>query len=178
MTVRGATIRERLWDVVVDQYGYVTTEDANALGIPVVELGKLHHRGRLARVAHGIYRFDEFPTSARDPYMLAVLWAGRRGVLSHDTALEVYELCDVNPARIHLTVPPGYRPRRQGGDGYVVHHEALTDAERGWWKRSRRSRRRRRSARPWTARWQAISPAKRWRPVPNVGCSTRRRRRL
>lgn len=128
------TARTRLWNVAVDQYGYVTTADARVLGIAVVELGKLHARGKLERAAYGIYRFPEFPVSARDPYMLSVLWAGGRGVLSDATALDVYELCDVNPDRIHVTVPPGYRPRREGGHLYVVHHRALKAEERGWWE--------------------------------------------
>jgi predicted transcriptional regulator of viral defense system len=35
-------------------------------------------------------------------------------------------LCDINPSKIHLTVPPGYRPRRKGGQLYVVHHKRLS----------------------------------------------------
>jgi predicted transcriptional regulator of viral defense system len=119
------SIRKRLWEVALDQNGYVTSEDARKLGIPVVELGKLAYHGRLQRVAYGIYRFDELPVTPVDSYQLAVLWAGGRAVLSHDTALDLYELCDINPSKIHLTVPPGYRPRRKGGQLYVVHHERL-----------------------------------------------------
>ncbi|MDR2372899.1 MAG: hypothetical protein LBD77_02095 [Bifidobacteriaceae bacterium] len=37
--------RDVLWDVAVDQYGYVTAHDARDLGVPVVELGKLAARG-------------------------------------------------------------------------------------------------------------------------------------
>jgi predicted transcriptional regulator of viral defense system len=48
--------------------------------------------------------------------MLAALWPAGRGVLSHDTALELHELCDVNPEKIHLTVPADYQPRRRGGE--------------------------------------------------------------
>jgi predicted transcriptional regulator of viral defense system len=119
------SIRKRLWEVALDQSGYVTSEDARELGIPVVELGKLAYHGRLERVAYGIYRFDELPVTPVDSYQLAVLWAGGRAVLSHDTALDLYELCDINPSKIHLTVPPGYRPRRKGGQLYLVHHEHL-----------------------------------------------------
>ncbi len=128
------TARARLFDVAVERHGFVTTEDAENLGIPVVELGKLGARGRLERVGYGIYRFPELPATAQDPYMLATLWAGGRGVLSHATALAIYELCDVNPPKIHLTVPRGYRPRRAGGELYVVHHEELDDADLGWWE--------------------------------------------
>lgn len=118
-------IQTRLWEVALDQYGFVTSADAARLGIDVVELGKLSHRHQLEHVGYGIYRFPQLPATALDAYMLAVLWAGGRGVLSHDTALELYALSEVNPDKIHLTVPEGYRPRRQGGELYVVHHQNL-----------------------------------------------------
>ena len=71
-----------------------------------------------------------------DPYMLAVLWTGAdEACLSHDTALDAYEVCDINPDRIHLTVRPERRIRRAGGQGYVVHHESLTAEQVGWWQR-------------------------------------------
>lgn len=40
-------------------------------------------------------------------------------VFSHETALALHGLGDVNPARIHLTVPPRFR--RQLPSGIVVH---------------------------------------------------------
>ena len=66
--------------------------------------------------------------------MLATLWPSGRGVLSHDTALELFELCDINPDKIHITLPAahGYRPRRQGGEQYIVHHEDLAEADVTW----------------------------------------------
>jgi predicted transcriptional regulator of viral defense system len=122
-------IQDRLWEVAVDQHGYVTSDDARELGINVVELGKLSSRGQIERVGYGIYRFDKLPVTPFDAYVLAVLWAGGRGVLSHETAIDLYEFADVNPERIHLTVPVGYRPRRQGGDLYAVHHQNLEQAQ-------------------------------------------------
>lgn len=118
-------IQAELWEVALDQYGYVTSADARALGINVVELGKLAHRRQLERVGYGVYRFPQLPVGEFDSYMLATLWASGRGVLSHDTALELYELCDVNPDKVHITVPAGYQPRRRGGEFYVVHREEL-----------------------------------------------------
>jgi Transcriptional regulator, AbiEi antitoxin len=83
-----ATTREQLWEVALDQYGYVTQGDARDLGIDRVAVDMLSTRGQLERVAHGVYRFPHFPVTAYDPYMLAVLWTGARAAcLSHDTAL-------------------------------------------------------------------------------------------
>ncbi len=40
--------------------------------------------------------------------MEATLWPrGAHGALSHETALDLYGLSDVNPAKIHITVPHG-----------------------------------------------------------------------
>ncbi|MEX0834976.1 MAG: type IV toxin-antitoxin system AbiEi family antitoxin domain-containing protein, partial [Nitriliruptor sp.] len=116
------------------QYGYVSTADAHELDIPVVELGKLAHRGRLEQVAYGIYRFPELPAGEYGPYLLATLWAGRRGVLSHETVLALHDLGDLNPTSIHLTVPVGYRPRRRGGQLYTVHQQDLEEADLGWFE--------------------------------------------
>lgn len=124
-------IQSQLWEIALDQHGYVTSADARSLGINVVELGKLSHRRQLERVAYGIYRFPQLPVTQLDSYMLAALWAGGRGVLSHNTALELHELCDINPDKIHLTVPRSYQPRRPGGEFYVIHHEDLGERQIG-----------------------------------------------
>lgn len=128
----GDTYRQQLFDVALDQYGYVTSADARELGIPVVELGKLAHRGRLDHVGYGLYRFPELPAGEYGHYLEATLWADRRGVLSHETVLALHRLADVNPAVIHLTVPAGYRPRRRGGQHYVIHHQDLKPDELAW----------------------------------------------
>ena len=125
-------IQRQLWEVALDQDGFVTTADAHRLGIPVVELGKLAHRGQLGRAGWGIYRFEQLPAGPYAAYRLAVLWAGGRAALSHDTALDLYELCDINPSEIHLTVSPAYRPRGKQRGPYVVHHERLTEDQLGW----------------------------------------------
>lgn len=124
-------IQAQLWDIALDAHGYVTTNDARRLGIDGIELVKLAHRGQLDHAGHGIYRFPQLPTTQVAPYMLAVLWTGGRGVLSHATALELYELSEINPDRIHLTVPHHYRPRRRGGELYLIHHEDLEGEQIG-----------------------------------------------
>jgi predicted transcriptional regulator of viral defense system len=121
----------------VEQYGYVTSADAHRVGAPVVELGKLAGRGKLERVAYGLYRFPEWPAGARDHLMEAVLWTrDPDAALSHDTALDVYELSDINPGLIHLTVPRRSGPlrRRHVPAAYFVHYETLAPSQRGYWE--------------------------------------------
>jgi len=131
-----AEVWDQLWGIAVDQYGYVTSKDAGALGLSHTVLGKMAARGSLARVAFGLYRFPEWPVSANDNLMEAVLWTREpEAVLSHDTALDVLDLCDINPAKVHVTIPK-QRPIRRAEipDFYVLHREDLGDGQRGWWE--------------------------------------------
>ena len=131
------TIREELWEIALDQYGYVTTRDAARLNVPEVELRKLASRGKLARVCQGVYRFPEFPVSQNDQFMEAVLWTNDPlAVLSHETALDVRELSDVNPNMIHVTIPKRKNPlrRKDTPEAFVVHYEDLRPDQRSWWE--------------------------------------------
>jgi len=125
--VPGAAFNQ-LADLAADQYGFVSQHDARELGIQPMTLIRMAERGTLERRGHGLYRLRYFPVSPLDSYMEATLWPrGVRGVLSHETALQLYELSDVNPSKIHITVPPGHRIRREIPTLYRVHHEALAD---------------------------------------------------
>lgn len=127
--------RDVLWDVAVAQHGYFTIRDAKTEGIEAVTVRMLTSRGRVTRVGQGLYRFDDLPVSPQAVFMEAVLWTGiQDAALSHDTVLAVRELCDVNPDRIHLTVPRNHRIRRGGHERYIVHYQNLDPSERAWWE--------------------------------------------
>lgn len=108
---RKETYRRRLYERALDQYGYITTKDAEELGVPPVELRKLHQRGGLEHVGHGLYRFEDIPRTARDQFMEAVLHAGPDAVLAGDAVLALHELALVNPRRIRVATP--HRVRRR-----------------------------------------------------------------
>lgn len=101
----GKTYRDKLWELAAGQYGYVTAADAHELGVPVVELGKLAARGRLQRVGHGVYRFEEFPADPRGQYLEAVLRVGPDAHLTGDAVLSLHGLALVNPRRISVGTP-------------------------------------------------------------------------
>jgi len=125
-----------LWEIAVEQYGYVTTKNARDAGIAPIAVRQLVHRRQLEAAAYGVYRFPQIPSTEYDRYMLAVLWTGKTDArLSHATALANYEVCDINPDRIHLCLPRKARTRRQGGELYVLHYEDLIATERAWWQR-------------------------------------------
>jgi predicted transcriptional regulator of viral defense system len=116
----------QLAEVANERYGFVTPDDARELGINPMNLVRMAERGQIERRGTGLYRFPLTPASRLDAYMEATLWPrGAHGVLSHETALELYELSDVHPARIHITVPRGYRVRREVPPPYRLHREDL-----------------------------------------------------
>lgn len=126
---------EQLREIALDQHGFVTTDQALDAGLVHADLSKLVSRGRLERVAHGVYRVPQVAETGLDQYQLAVLWAGtEQACLSHETALVVRGISDINPERIHLTVPRTRRLRRSGGERYVVHKENLEPREIIWWE--------------------------------------------
>jgi predicted transcriptional regulator of viral defense system len=55
-----------IYERAADNYGLITADDAHEMGIPVVELGKLHSRGRLHRVGHGVYRIEHYSPTPLD----------------------------------------------------------------------------------------------------------------
>lgn len=112
----------------LDQRGFVTPADAADLGVDPAQLRILAHRGQLERRGRGVYRFPEVPAGQYDEYVEAVLLVGHGAVISHESALALLDLGDVNPRRIHVTVPNGERVRRTL-DRPVVMHSAPLPAE-------------------------------------------------
>ena len=114
--------------LAADAHGLIRSEDATQAGLSAVALHRLVRDGRLENVAHGLYRVPAVPADRLTAYMEAVLWARGVGVISHASALEMQELCDILPRRIHVTVPREYNPRKAGYERYRVHRLALTPA--------------------------------------------------
>lgn len=123
---------EKVLDIATEQHGYVTTSQARERGVSGNTLRMMARRGALERVHRGVYRLPTFPPSRYAEYMEASLWpAGVRGVISHESALALYGLSDVNPSAIHITVPRGFRIRRQVPAYIAVHHAELHEDDIG-----------------------------------------------
>lgn len=119
-------VYSRLAELANDRHGFITPADAREVGIDPMNLVRMAERGQLERRGNGVYRFPLSPPSPLDAFMEATLWPrGPRGVLSHETALDIYELSDVHPGKIHITVPRAHRVRRSTPPRYRIHHEDL-----------------------------------------------------
>jgi predicted transcriptional regulator of viral defense system len=108
---------DELFALAEEQDGLFTSREARSLGIQDSVLVRLRQRGRLERMSRGVYRIAHYPAERLAQYREAVLWAQasngpERIALSHETALLLYGISDVNPARVNLTVPVSARMRR------------------------------------------------------------------
>ena len=112
------------------QHGFVTGMDARDLGMPLGTLNAMARRGHLDRVGHGIYRVPLIAPGRLDQYMLATLWPDGRGVIAGESALDLYGVSDVNPAKLHIAVPTSYRTHRAVPALYVLHREDIRVADR------------------------------------------------
>src|SRR5712692_1612486 len=118
----------RLFEFAEQQQGFFTTKQAKAAGF--AENTHPYHVqvGNWIREHRGIYRLDLFPTADRPDLVLWALWSRNRneeveGVYSHHTALSLYDLSDLNPAKLHMTVPTDFR-RNSDIPGILVLHFA------------------------------------------------------
>jgi predicted transcriptional regulator of viral defense system len=107
---------DALYRIAESQAGYFTTQQAIAAGMDRSTLR--HHArpgGRYERVRRGLYRLRHFPTSPHEHVVAAWLPLRDTGaVVSHESALELYELSDVIPIATDLSLPRskrGQRPR-------------------------------------------------------------------
>ena len=116
---------DTIHELALDQHGVFTTAQARQLGVDPRALWAMANRGRILRLSFGVYQDLGAPTTPWTQHMSAVLWPqGITGVLSHETALSLMELSDVSPARVHMTLPLGYRVRRRQPPRVLVLHWA------------------------------------------------------
>jgi hypothetical protein len=124
----------RLFEVAEEQQGFFTTKQAKAAGF--AENTHPYHVqvGNWIREYRGIYRLALFPAADRPDLVLWSLWSRNRneeveGVYSHETALNLYELSDVNPAKLHMTVPTDFRRNSDIPGILVLHYADLSEGD-------------------------------------------------
>lgn len=116
--------RRALHRVAFAQAGYFTAAQARSVGYSY-QAQKYHvDHGNWERVDRGLFRLPEWPAASTDDYVRWTLWSGGRGVVSHESALAFHDLSDANPARLHLSVPAGFRAR----DDHVHTYPATLDS--------------------------------------------------
>lgn len=105
------TYRQVVREIALGNYGFITTRDAAAAGVPPVELPKLAARGGLVNVAYGVYRVTDIPATAFDQMAEALLRVGAGAYLYGETVLAICGLADVNPRTVKVAVARRARPK-------------------------------------------------------------------
>jgi|SRR5579863_9305005 len=122
----------RLYHFAEKQTGFFTTKQAKAAGY--LENTHTYHvqAGNWVREHRGIYRLASFPQSERPDLMLWSLWSKNRagitqGIYSHQTALNLHDLTDLMPAKLHMTVPRAFRRNSKIPAQLVLHYADIPE---------------------------------------------------
>lgn len=124
----------RLFEFAEQQQGFFTAKQARAAGFAENTHSYHVQAGNWIREYRGIYRLVLFPAADRPDLVLWALWSRNRnedveGVYSHQTALSLYELSDLNPAKLHMTVPTDFRRNSEIPGILVLHYADLPDGD-------------------------------------------------
>jgi len=117
-----------LFSIADRQAGYFTAAEALGLGYTYPLQSYHKARGHWLDAGWGLYRLRDYPHTDDEELVWLSLWSrdqkGKvQAVVSHDSALKLYELSDLLPNKIHLTVPKTFR--KAAPDGVVLHKAAL-----------------------------------------------------
>ena len=105
---------DQLYEIAETQAGYFTASQAHTAGFSLERLSANVKSHRFLRVSQGVYRLYHFPGSPYEDMFIAWLRAGPATVISHESALALYELSDILPNEIHIIVKRNASRRRKG----------------------------------------------------------------
>jgi predicted transcriptional regulator of viral defense system len=116
------------------QQGFFTAQQASGAGIARSNHYRMVRSSQWIRVGRGIYRLAAYPTVDYPDLVIYSLWSRNKhgepqGVWSHDTALNFYDVCDINPGKLHMTVPSGFRRMTPIPKVLQLHYGMLGDSD-------------------------------------------------
>lgn len=124
----------RLYEIADRQQGYFTAKQAETAGFS--RRNHFYHvrSHNWVREHRGVYRLSNYPITESPDMVLWYLWSCNRkgvpqGVYSHETALSFYELSDIMPAKLHMTVPKDFRRSSEIPKILVLHYGELSAAD-------------------------------------------------
>lgn len=126
--------KDRLFQIADSQQGYFTNLQAEECGYARSHFGRYLLSGDWIRELRGVYRLAHYPVTDRGELVVWSLWSRSKegiiqGVWSHETALDVYELSDNMPSKMHMTVSKSFRKRVPIPSILVLHYSNLREQE-------------------------------------------------
>ena len=122
----GKSDHDHLYRIAESQGGYFTTWQAHQAGFSDERLSYYAKNGLFSRIRRGIYRLTRFPMSPFEDLIVAWLRTGPDSAISHESALTLYDLTDVIPSEVHVTVPRTASRRR---NDIRLHTNRITPTE-------------------------------------------------
>ncbi len=107
----------KLSELIESKNGMVKTKDTESIGIPRQYLSLFVEKGRLQRVAHGVYLSPD----AFEDTMYLIQARSEKIIFSNETALYIHELTDRDPLQYSVCVPRGYGVARLRESGLIVY---------------------------------------------------------
>jgi len=106
----------KLFNMTDRQQGFFTAKQAEKCGYARSNFHLKLSSGEWTKELRGIYRLGRYPVTDRPELVLWSLWSRNnqdipQGTWSHETALDIHELSDVMPTKMHMTVPVHFRRR-------------------------------------------------------------------
>lgn len=126
--------QNQLFEIADRQQGFFTAKQAEECGYARSNFHLRLASGEWTQEGRGIYRLARYPVTDRSELVLWSLWSRNlkdipQGVWSHETALDIHELSDVMPAKMHMTVPRSFRRRIEIPKVLCLHYANLEPSE-------------------------------------------------
>jgi predicted transcriptional regulator of viral defense system len=128
--------QDSLFEIAESQQGFFTAKQAEGVGFLPTNFQYHVKTGAWIREERGLYRLKNFPYSQVDAeYAHYSLWSRDRqdkiqGVYSFETALAIYDLSDMMPSRIHMSVPIDFRKSAKTPKVLKLHFDVVPEEDR------------------------------------------------
>lgn len=126
--------QNQLFEIADRQQGFFTAKQAELSGYKRSNFHLKLDSGEWIQEERGIYRLARYPVTERPELVLWFLWSRNivdvpQGIWSHETALDIHELSDVMPSKMHMTVPLDFRRRKEPPKVLRLHRGVLEDSD-------------------------------------------------
>ena len=120
----------KLIKIAHQQAGLFTASQAENAGFNRTNHSYHVSSGNWVKEGWGLYSLPLISKAETSFYWKLYLWTRNKydkpqAVISHETALNIHELSDINPTNVHFTVPKNFRKTAVKPKGLILHKENI-----------------------------------------------------